>query len=411
MKVLFIYNYQREIPPFMQNVVAIGKGYFDRVIFVTRKLTTDNRSTIIADNVEVLEVHDRCRKTQFIISPIKSIFNSYILLSLIKSRNIKLLKSQLTSLFTSDCLYYTSKKLIKKYISKRIEIYALATWFSSEAITVARINKLYNITKAVSFAHSFEIDPDKNPYVANSFNEFKHKNIDEIHYISNKMKDIYYKTTQELNLAEKYDKTAHLTYLGSIKYYDGICQSSEDNVFRIVTCSGVTPVKRIGLLVEALKDWNSSKIQWTHIGGGPLFDKLNTEVNQLMNSNPYICVKLLGWKTNKEVQQYYAENPVDLFVNVSEAEGLPVSIMEAMSYGIPCLATNVGGTSEIVTNETGLLISKDCMPKQILKGIEEFAYLSDNQKKSFRENAFDVWTKSFNAFTTMSCFFNEMSKS
>ncbi|NCO54621.1 MAG: glycosyltransferase, partial [Bacteroidetes bacterium] len=50
---------------------------------------------------------------------------------------------------------------------------------------------------------------------------------------------------------------------------------------------------------------------------------------------------------------------VDLFINVSESEGIPVSIMEALSAGIPVIATNVGGTNEIVNNDVGFLIDKE----------------------------------------------------
>jgi len=46
-------------------------------------------------------------------------------------------------------------------------------------------------------------------------------------------------------------------------------------------------------------------------------------------------------------------------MNLSETEGIPVSIMEAQSAGVPILATNLGGTSEIVNNENGFLVEKD----------------------------------------------------
>ena len=45
---------------------------------------------------------------------------------------------------------------------------------------------------------------------------------------------------------------------------------------------------------------------------------------------------------------YYKNNIIDIFINLSASEGIPVSIMDAISFGIPCIATNVGGTGEIV---------------------------------------------------------------
>ncbi len=54
-------------------------------------------------------------------------------------------------------------------------------------------------------------------------------------------------------------------------------------------------------------------------------------------------IVLRGGISNAEVFQFYRDNKVDLFVNASTSEGLPVSIMEAISFGIPSIATNVGG--------------------------------------------------------------------
>ena len=63
--------------------------------------------------------------------------------------------------------------------------------------------------------------------------------------------------------------------------------------------------------------------------------------------------------------------PIDIFINVSSSEGLPVAIMEAISFDIPIIATNVGGTSEIVTPETGILIAPDSAPELIAARIRE----------------------------------------
>jgi glycosyltransferase involved in cell wall biosynthesis len=48
--------------------------------------------------------------------------------------------------------------------------------------------------------------------------------------------------------------------------------------------------------------------------------------------------------------------PVDVFINISMSEGVPVSIMEAQSFGLPVIATDVGGTKEIMTATNGILL-------------------------------------------------------
>jgi len=57
-----------------------------------------------------------------------------------------------------------------------------------------------------------------------------------------------------------------------------------------------------------------------------------------------------------EPEKYYA--CMDCYISTSEIEGLSNSILEAMASGIPIIATNVGGTAEIVTHgESGILVS------------------------------------------------------
>ena len=76
------------------------------------------------------------------------------------------------------------------------------------------------------------------------------------------------------------------------------------------------------------------------------------------NLEENISVKLLGKVNNNDILNFYSITPVNLFINLSESEGIPVSIMEAISFSIPIIATDVGGVSEIVTEETDCYLIK-----------------------------------------------------
>ena len=83
-----------------------------------------------------------------------------------------------------------------------------------------------------------------------------------------------------------------------------------------------------------------------------------------------IKINFLGKLEKEKVMNFYLTNHVDLFLNTSISEGIPVSIMEAISFGIPILATNVGGTKEIVNNTTGFLIDAEFKPENIAEIID-----------------------------------------
>jgi glycosyltransferase involved in cell wall biosynthesis len=78
---------------------------------------------------------------------------------------------------------------------------------------------------------------------------------------------------------------------------------------------------------------------------------------------------------------------------VSLSEGVPVSIMEAFSAGIPVYATNVGGTSEIVDNSNGKLLDVNISPEQLAEEIRSFQRFPDEIKLQFRKNALQTYFK------------------
>jgi len=73
-------------------------------------------------------------------------------------------------------------------------------------------------------------------------------------------------------------------------------------------------------------------------------------------------VKFLGAVPHDELLKIYAEAPVSAVVLASidlgsgVHEGIPVALIEAMSYGIPVVATATGGTPELLVPGTGLLV-------------------------------------------------------
>jgi colanic acid/amylovoran biosynthesis glycosyltransferase len=201
-------------------------------------------------------------------------------------------------------------------------------------------------------------------------------------YFKHKHPDISLKTT--------------VCYLGTLDH--GIAKRSDDGIFRLLSCSSVIPIKRVHLIYEALRLIDGARIEWTHIGDGIGFNELK---HLIQTSQSNIKVKLLGSMSIQDVFSFYKNNMIDAFINVSSTEGLPVTLMEAISFDVPIIGTDVGGTSEIVTSETGILLSSNPSCQEIAKALFEI------QKRKLHPKSF--WEKNFNADINYPAFIREIS--
>lgn len=168
---------------------------------------------------------------------------------------------------------------------------------------------------------------------------------------------------------------------------DGSSNPSPVGTLQILSTSYVTPIKRVPSILRAVdlaaESLPSTRVEWTHLGSGPDFDELTRSICDLSSQN--VTATLLGQVDHDSVLEYMRSHPVDLFVNFSTSEGVPVSIMEAMVHGIPAIAPNIGGISELVTSECGALLPEDATTEDLAKTIVDMA--ATCKDPSIRSNA------------------------
>jgi glycosyltransferase involved in cell wall biosynthesis len=172
----------------------------------------------------------------------------------------------------------------------------------------------------------------------------------------------------------------------------------------IVSCSFAVPGKRLHLIADAIACLLSAaptmKVRWTHVGDGPLFDEVRAYARARLGERAQVVFK--GYLTPDELRALYREEPFDVIVNVSDSEGIPVSLIEASSVGIPMVATDVGGSAEIVNAANGALIPADADVATIAAAIRRF---SDRAAaRAYRRAARAWWEAHFNAATNHSQF-------
>jgi glycosyltransferase involved in cell wall biosynthesis len=183
-------------------------------------------------------------------------------------------------------------------------------------------------------------------------------------------------------LLERYPEVKNKIHLSRLGVFDnGLNPHKPSAKKTIVSVSNLVNLKRVDLIFEVLQKMKG-RIEWYHFGDGPL----NETIKELAkNKREDLYVHLKGYVTNKQVLEFYKTNSVDLFINLSTTEGLPVSIMEALSFGIPVLAPNIGGIGELVSDLNGKLIPVDLPATDIATELQHL--LLSERTADLRKNA------------------------
>lgn len=277
-----------------------------------------------------------------------------------------------------------------------------AYWFYDVAVAASQLKKYCTAKscKAICRAHRYDLYKERQPSGYLPLRLYLLKNLDAVYPCSQNG------TQYILKNWSGFENKIHTAYLGTKDY--GLGPVPQDDTFHIVSCCHISPVKRVELLAKALSLLQDSglKLKWTHIGGG---DGLETLRSYAAEHLAFMDADLRGPLPNEELMQFYRSSSVNVFVNTSSSEGLPVSIMEAASFGIPAIATNVGGTSELVrSKETGWLLPEDLTPQMLACAIREAADQSAEAVCMMRGNCRSLWEQNFSAAKNFAAFAKEI---
>lgn len=142
--------------------------------------------------------------------------------------------------------------------------------------------------------------------------------------------------------------------------------------------------KGVWLLLETLKDHKHAIKNKAifKIGGNGETQKLQQLIKEYALSE---VVLFVGWVSGDEKQELLATS--DVYMLPSYNEGLPISILEAMSYSLPILSTNVGGIPEVVSDDNGIIIEPGDK-EELWKAIEFFIKADKKQLEEMGDASF-----------------------
>ena len=128
----------------------------------------------------------------------------------------------------------------------------------------------------------------------------------------------------------------------------------------------------MGLIIDALKLIEDVNIDWHHFGDGSQMEEIKKQAKQLKDKTN-ISYTLHGYVPNAEYIDTLCHMNADFFVTTSSTEGgVPVSLSEAASFGLPIVATAVGGIPEIVSEANGILMGETPSAEEVAGALKDF---------------------------------------
>jgi glycosyltransferase involved in cell wall biosynthesis len=160
-----------------------------------------------------------------------------------------------------------------------------------------------------------------------------------------------------------------LIYNGIKSYAQAFQGKSHDSTIHIGTVGRMVPIKDFNLFLDVAGELAglTHNVRFSILGDGPMKDELLERINHLKLGQ---MIRLEEPCENPD--SYYRS--LDIYLNTSVHEGLPLSILEAMACAVPIVAPRVGGIPEIVTHgEEGFLVGNRS-PKEFAKWCLKLVY-------------------------------------
>lgn len=384
---------------FIGSEFAILSKSFDKILIIAQNVSGE-RTRNTSGNVTIYRYNPSTSFLGFLHLPLLFLTNARTIYNLFQEETrfrriagnhltiknlLNLFKKIVKAVQLRDFL---SKKLMKEGINESIVFYSY--WLKTGAHAISMLK--YKDSIKIARAHGSDIYEEKTQSGYLPLLRFSALNLNAIFFVSKHGKEYF---EEKIKMGSPHFS---VSYLGITKPDIEITKTNLSDKFVVVSCSNMVPLKRIDLIINALGIVKSEKeIEWLHFGDGILKNELEEIALNNLKSSDGKTYSFMGYYPNEELLKYYNNNKVDLFINTSATEGVPVSIMEAQSYGIPVIATDTGGVKELVTEGTGSLLPVNFNPDDLAKLIEHYSKLTKEESDVIRANAMRNWNSNFNA--------------
>ncbi len=325
---------------------------------------------------------------------------------IISSRRMVLKKivSSMKYYAVAEYLFYHIKK--KNMIAKEEPGIFYSFWYNERILGMALHREEYPNLKLMARAHGFDLYNERvGGTKRQPFKRIMDARLDKVVFVSQHGYEYYLRHfSEDFAKKDKYE----VAYLG-VKRQAYHREKRKKETLLLVSCAFAKPLKRIEYIIKALAMIDDYHIQWVHFGGGWKLEELQQLSGQMLGHKQNIVYELKGEVSNSEVLSYYEENDPECFITTSSTEGSPVSIQEALSFGMPVIGTAVGGIPEMIKNN-GVLLKDNPEIEDVAAAIRTICSLTQEQYAAMCENSFAIWQEKFNQEENAKCFVESLER-
>lgn len=388
---------------FLEDEIRIAEKFFSRIV-----LLSCGKSSIKTKKVPKNVFIIKCRKFKqnnlMLLFAFFDLFSRNTIREVYFSYEKLKFQSVFRNLKAIYLYYYINRILFPKLVNNKLlnsnTIY-YSYWLGPGAFVLSKLKESYPDKFCIARAHGGDC------FIDRGYQPFRREVLDKLDLVcpisEAGKKSIEGKLVPYTN-KEKHSIKIHR--LGVLKEESNLNPESNSNTLHLVSCSSIIPLKRIDMIIDALSELNSLSINWIHFGDGLRRNIIENYAKNKLGQKKNIFYTFCGHRSKTAILMHYSLKHVDLFVNCSDFEGIPVSIMEAFSYGIPVIARNVGGISEIVNSKNGMLLKSKCSAVDISSAIVNYWSLSTEKKRALSDSAYLTFYNNYNALKNYSNFFN-----
>lgn len=260
-------------------------------------------------------------------------------------------------------------------------------WWDYKCLGLTMHRKKYPGIRIVARTHGYDLYDERELYGRQYFKPQMDRGLERLIFVARYGKQYY------LNKYRKSDSAKYPVHCLGVYDPKTDLECAKGETFHIVSCSNAIPLKRIELIIGGLSTIKDIEIKWVHMGDGTELDSLKDMAGAKLGVN--IDYHFAGRIPNEEVIKYYRENNVNCFITTTSTEGNPVSVQEALSFGIPVIATSVSDIPRMIDNN-GVLLPADPTADEVAAAIRKIADMDDSDYIELRKNSYRIYSRDYN---------------